>query len=88
MNCLLLLTKEDTSYVRRFAELLPTNGKHKAMILKDASGFAEINLAAKDFDCILTTDPHICSIIFGKKFKATDDLGSGETVNNYIGSIV
>ena len=88
MNCLLLLTKEDTSYVRRFAELLPTNGKHKAMILKDASGFAEINLAAKDYDCILTTDPHICSIIFGKKFKATYDLGSGETVNNYIGSIV
>ena len=88
MNCLLLLTKEDTSYVRRFAELVPTNGKHKAMILKDASGFAEINLAAKDFDCILTTDPHICSIIFGKKFKATYDLGSGETVNNYIGSIV
>ena len=88
MNCLLLLTKEDTSYVRRFAELLPTNGKHKAMILKDASGFAEINLAAKDFDCILTTDHNICSIIFGKKFKATYDLGSGETVNNYIGSIV
>ena len=88
MNCLLLLTKEDTSYVRRFAELLPTNGKHKAMILKDASGFAEINLASKDYDCILTTDPHICSIIFGKKFKATYDLGSGETVNNYIGSIV
>ena len=68
MNCLLLLTKEDTSYVRRFAELLPTNGKHKAMILKDASGFAEINLAAKDYDCILTTDHNICSIIFGKKF--------------------
>ena len=88
MNCLLLLTKDDTSYVRRFAELLPTNGKHKAMILKDASGFAEINLAAKDYDCVLTTDPHICSIIFGKKFKATYDLGSGETVNNYIGSIV
>ena len=88
MNCLLLLTKDDTSYVRRFAELLPTNGKHKAMILKDASGFAEINLAAKDFDCILTTDPNICTIIFGKKFKATYDLGSGETVPNYIGSIV
>ena len=88
MNCLLLLTKEDTSYVRRFAELLPTNGKHKAMILKDASGFAEINLAAKGYDCVLTTDPHICSIIFGKKFKATHDLGSGELVNNYIGSIV
>ena len=88
MNCLLLLTKDDTSYVRRFAELLPTNGKHKAMILKDASGFAEINLAAKDYDCILTTDPHICSIIFGKKFKATYDLGSGELVSNYIGSIV
>ena len=88
MNCLLLLTKDDTSYVRRFAELLPTNGKHKAMILKDASGFAEINLAAKDYDCVLTTDPHICSIIFGKKFKATYDLGSGELVNNYIGSIV
>ena len=88
MNCLLLLTKDDTSYVRRFAELLPTNGKHKAMILKDASGFAEINLAAKDYDCILTTDHHICSIIFDKKFKATYDLGSGETVNNYIGSIV
>ena len=88
MNCLLLLTKDDTSYVRRFAELLPTNGKHKAMILKDASGFAEINLAAKDYDCILTTDPNICSIIFGKKFKATYDLGSGELVSNYIGSIV
>ena len=88
MNCLLLLTKDDTSYVRRFAELLPTNGKHKAMILKDASGFAEINLAAKDYDCVLTTDHHICSIIFGKKFKATYDLGSGELVNNYIGSIV
>ena len=88
MNCLLLLTKDDTSYVRRFAELLPTNGKHKAMILKDASGFAEINLAAKDYDCILTTDHNICSIIFDKKFKATYDLGSGETVNNYIGSIV
>ena len=88
MNCLLLLTKDDTSYVRRFAELLPTNGKHKAMILKDASGFAEINLAAKDYDCILTTDHNICSIIFGKKFKATYDLGSGELVSNYIGSIV
>ena len=88
MNCLLLLTKDDTSYVRRFAELLPANGKHKAMILKDASGFAEINLAAKDYDCVLTTDHNICSIIFGKKFKATYDLGSGETVNNYIGSIV
>ena len=88
MNCLLLLTKDDTSYVRRFAELLPTNGKHKAMILKDASGFAEINLAAKDYDCVLTTDHNICSIIFGKKFKATYDLGSGELVSNYIGSIV
>ena len=88
MNCLLLLTKDDTSYVRRFAELLPTNGQHKAMILKDASGFAEIDLVAKDFDCILTTDHNICSIIFGKKFKATYDLGTGETVNNYIGSIV
>ena len=88
MNCLLLLTKDDTSYVRRFAELLPTNGKHKAMILKDASGFAEINLAAKDYDCVLTTDHNICSIIFDKKFKATYDFGSGETVNNYIGSIV
>ena len=88
MNCLLLLTKDDTSYVRRFAELLPTNGRHKAMILKDASGFAEIELVAKDYDCILTTDHHICSIIFGKKFKATNDLGTGETVNNYIGSIV
>lgn len=88
MNCLLLLTKDDTSYVRRFAELLPPNGKHKAMILKDASGFAEINLAAKDYDCILTTDHNICTIIFGKKFKSTYDLGSGETVNNYIGSIV
>ena len=88
MNCLLLLTKDDTSYVRRFAELLPVNGKHKAMILKDASGFAEIDLVAKDFDCILTTDHNICSIIFGKKFKSTYDLGTGETVNNYIGSIV
>ena len=88
MNCLLLLTKEDTSRVRSFAELLPTNGKHKAMILKDASGFAEIELVAKEFDCILTTDHNICSIIFGKKFKATYDLGAGETVNNYIGSIV
>lgn len=88
MNCLLLLTKDDTSYVRRFAELLPVNGKHKAMILKDASGFAEIDLVAKDFDCVLTTDHNICSIIFGKKFKSTYDLGAGETVNNYIGSIV
>ena len=88
MNCLLLLTKDDTSYVRRFAELLPTEGNHKAMILKDASGLAEIELVAKEFDCILTTDHNICSIIFGKKFKATYDLGAGETVNNYIGSIV
>lgn len=88
MNCLLLLTADDTSFVRRFAELLPSVGKHKAMILKDASGIAEINLAAKDFDCIITTDHAICTLIFGKKFKATYDLGSGETVNNYIGSIV
>lgn len=93
MNCLLLLTKFDAPYVRKFAELLPQVGNHKAMILKDVTGYPEINLAAEGFDCILTTDTAVCQVLFGKKFRnyAVDEgesAGSGASIHDYIGCVV
>lgn len=87
MNCLLLITREDAPYLKKFGQLLDPNGNHTAMSA-DSIVMANLDVVASEYDVVLTTSARVCTVIFGKKFKDGDAQGSGENVYNYIGTIV
>lgn len=80
-NYLIIVNRNEVSYIRKFSELLPPDGNHKAVTIDtDTISMANLELMAKGYDAIINTSSEVCKLLFNTSKVYTAD-------SKYIGSL-